>query len=55
MIAIEAEKFRAAVGRKLAAEGVTIGEHKKAISVLYKCVLGVKLVKAYKKLYMVNA
>jgi hypothetical protein len=44
---IEAEKFRSAVRRKLAAEGIDCADIEGACFVLSKCVMGSKLVKAY--------
>jgi len=47
----EADRFRFSVDRKLSAEGVGHEDHVRAHAVLLRCVMGVKLSKAFSVLY----
>jgi len=49
----EAERFRSSVDRKLLAEGVSNKDHSEAHTVLLRCVMGLKLSKAFSVLYEV--
>ena len=47
----EAERFRQAVKRKLAAECIEVDNDNAAHKALIKCVLGIKLCEAYDAIY----